>query len=98
MARKDKEKDKAYQAEYYLAHREEKRDAKNAHQREYDKKVRSSKNEYMKNVYTQLIIRLKKDEAEEYKRKCTEMGIPFSEIPKIAIQKFLNGEWPNGDI
>lgn len=42
--------------------------------------------------YTRVNIYLPKQDAAEYKAKCTEKQISLSDIPKAAIYKFLREE------
>ena len=42
--------------------------------------------------YTRLVIFLDKDVADCYKKKCTEKGLTFSDIPKAAIMEFIDRE------
>lgn len=39
--------------------------------------------------YTRLTIYLPKDQADEYKAKCSQAGLSLAEIPKAAINDFL---------
>ena len=51
------------------------------------------KNRWNAAHYTRLTIMLDKDDAAEYKAKCEREGFSFSEIPKVAIYDYLNGEY-----
>jgi len=69
---------------------EEARQRKNARQREYAKRTGfKANNDYNKKAYTQIMIRERKDIAEQYKAKCKELGISYSEPLHEAIEKFL---------
>lgn len=47
------------------------------------------KNRYNKKTYTNLVLCLRKDQAEAYKAKCREKGIPYSEPLHKAVENFL---------
>lgn len=69
---------------------EEARERKNARQREYAKRTGfKSNNEYNKRSYTQIIVREKKEIAEEYKMLCDSIGISYSEPLHKAIEEFI---------
>ncbi len=42
--------------------------------------------------YSRLTIYIPKEQAEEYREKCEQLGISRSEIPKKAISEFLEEE------
>ena len=48
------------------------------------------KNRYNKKVYDSITVRVPKDLAQAFKRKCNEQGIPQAQIVKKAINDFLN--------
>ena len=50
------------------------------------------KRNWNEKAYTRLVLFIPKDEADRYKRKCTEQGRTFSEVPKAAITQFLEDE------
>ncbi len=69
---------------------EEARERKNQRQKEYSKRTGyKSNHDYDKKTYTQILIRVKKDIAEEYKAKCNDLGIPYSQPLHEAIENFL---------
>ena len=69
---------------------EEARERKNARQREYAKKTGyKANNDYNKRTYSQIVVRVKKETAEQYKAKCDELGISYGAILQEAIDKFL---------
>ncbi len=69
---------------------EEARERKNARQREYAKKTGYKvNNDYNKRTYSQIVVRVKKETAEQYKAKCDELGISYGAILQEAIEKFL---------
>ena len=69
---------------------EEARERKNARQREYAKKTGyKANNDYNKRTYSQIVVRVKKETAEQYKAKCDELGITYGAILQEAIDKFL---------
>lgn len=69
---------------------EEARERKNARQREYAKKTGyKANNDYNKRTYSQIVVRVKKETAEQYKAKCDELGISYGAILQEAIEKFL---------
>lgn len=69
---------------------EEARERKNARQKEYAKRTGyQANNEYNKRTYTQIVVRVKKGTAEQYKAKCDELGITYGAILQEAIEKFL---------
>ena len=47
------------------------------------------KQRYFEKTYTRLIINVRKERAEVYKRKCEELGIPYSKPLQDAIDNFL---------
>ena len=69
---------------------EEERERKNERQREYSRRTGyKTNNEYNKRTYTQINVRVKKEVAEQYKRKCDELGISYGKILQEAINQFL---------
>lgn len=48
------------------------------------------KNRYLTKTYDQIIIRIPKEQAQAFKAKCLERGIPQAQILKKAIEEFLN--------
>lgn len=69
---------------------EEARERKNARQREYAKRTSyKANNDYNKRTYTQIVVRVKKEVAENYKSKCDELGISYGAILQEAIDDFL---------
>lgn len=48
------------------------------------------KNRYNNKVYDRVTVCLPKETAAAYKEKCTELGIPQSQIIKKAIDDFLS--------
>ena len=69
---------------------EEARERKNARQREYAKRTGyQANNDYNKRTYTQIMVRVKNETAEQYKAKCDELGISYGAILQEAIDKFL---------
>ena len=69
---------------------EEARERKNERQREYSRRTGyRTNNEYNKRTYTQINVRVKKEIAEQYKRKCDELGISYGKILQEAINQFL---------
>ena len=69
---------------------EEARERKNERQREYSRRTGyKTNNEYNKRTYTQINVRVKKEVAEQYKRKCDELGISYGKILQEAINQFL---------
>ena len=48
------------------------------------------KNRYNKKTYTTIVLSLRKEKAEAYKQKCTELGISFSEPLHKAVDELLN--------
>ena len=48
------------------------------------------KNRYLAKTYDQIIIRIPKEQAQAFKEKCLERGIPQAQILKKAIEEFLN--------
>ncbi len=47
------------------------------------------KNRYKQKTYTRFVLEVKKERAEAYKSKCSELGIPFSKPLQDAIDNFL---------
>lgn len=69
---------------------EEARERKNERQREYAKRTSyRANNDYNKRTYTQIVVRVKKEIAENYKSKCDELGISYGAILQEAIDDFL---------
>ena len=50
------------------------------------------KNRWNYEHYDRVVILLEKEDAERYKKKCTEKGLTFSDIPKAAIMEFIDRE------
>ena len=50
------------------------------------------KNRWNAEHYTRMTIMLDKETAAAYKAKCKELKLNFSDIPKQAINKFLEGK------
>lgn len=70
---------------------EERRERKNARQREYAKRTNyAANNAYNKKTYTQIAISVRKEKALEYKKKCQKLGISYSQPLHEAIEKILN--------
>lgn len=53
------------------------------------------KNRYNKKTYTPIVVSVKKETAEAYKKKCDDMGISYSQVLHQAIGKFLEEEKEN---
>lgn len=49
-----------------------------------------SKMKYNQKTYTRLILDVRKEEAEKYKEKCAEMGIPYSKPLRDTIKKIIS--------
>lgn len=79
MARKDKEEERKYQAEYYQKHKGERKTHTSS----------EVKNRYKQKTYTRLTLEVRKEKAELYKQKCKEKNIPYSQPLHNAIEKFL---------
>lgn len=47
------------------------------------------KQRYYEKNFTRLILNVRKDRAEVYKKKCAEMGIPYSQPLHEAIDEFI---------
>ncbi len=47
------------------------------------------KQKYNSKTYTQMVIHVRKEKAQEFKTKCQEMGIPYSKVFHEAIDRFL---------
>lgn len=72
---------------------EETRERKNARQREYAKRTGYAANiKYNKENISRIIVAMKKEKVDEYKKKCDSMGISYMEIPKKAIEAFMSEE------
>lgn len=73
----------------------EARERKNSRQRDYGKRTGyKAQTEYAKKTYTRMVLNVKNDIAEQYKAKCTERGISYSEPLHAAIQRFIEeGEY-----
>ncbi len=47
------------------------------------------KNRYNKRVYDSIIVRVPKEMAEAFKKKCVDTGVPQAQVVKKAIEQFL---------
>lgn len=50
------------------------------------------KQRYYAKTYTPIVVHVKKEIAAEYKQKCDEMGISYSQLLHEAINNFLGKE------
>lgn len=69
---------------------EEARLRKNERQREYARKTGYTANaRYNKRAYGKIVLNVRKEVAEAYRKKCNQMGVPYNLPMREAIENFL---------
>lgn len=53
------------------------------------KSATRAKSKYNAKTYTKLYISMKKKPCEEFKAKCKERGVTYSEVLRIGIREFM---------